>query len=330
MQILFCNNLLSVRIVYLFKTFLNIIRFVIPIVLIIKTVIDIYKGIISTDDKQEIIKHIGNRIIASILIFLLPTVISVLISFIGMIGANVTDSETSFSTCYNSMNKNVLKHYIEEEEKRLDDEAEKDKQEGDLYKANLKAEYDRRQPINPNNNNSSGTYSSNITDMNMQNHVYIQNGTFYYPNDIPSGQNCDGFNPSTNGYNSYFYDMLTKFVDAAKKAGHIINIPNDGCRSYSTQQNLSSKYANTPGRAATPGKSKHGWGLACDLSFKGNGCTFGNRTESSCASMAWAHQHASEYGLEFNLLNASYKEDWHIQPINLKGYSTKGANDQVQ
>ena len=62
MQILFCNDLLSVRIVYLLKTFINIIRFVIPIVLILKTAIDIYKGVISTDDKGELIKNTSNRI----------------------------------------------------------------------------------------------------------------------------------------------------------------------------------------------------------------------------------------------------------------------------
>ncbi len=331
MQILFCDNLLSVRIVYLFKTFLNIIRFIIPIILIIRISINVYKGVISeNDDKNEILKNSSNKVIAAIIVFLVPTVISVIISFLGMIDNNATKVETSFLTCYNYVNKEVLIEYIENEKQRINDENEQDRQQSQLYIAANKAYKENIPSINKKNNNSSGTYSSNITDLKRQNHVYIENGTFYYPNDIPSGQNCDGFNPSTNGYNSYFYDMLTKFVNAAKTAGHTIVIPDGGCRSYSTQQSLSSKYSSTPGRAASPGKSKHGWAIACDLQFRGNGCTFGNRTDSSCASMAWAHQHAAEFGLEFNLLNASYKEDWHIQPINIKGYSTKGVNDQVQ
>ena len=43
--------------------------------------------------------------------------------------------------------------------------------------------------------------------------------------------------------------------------------------------------------------------------------------------MKWVHEHAKDYGLRFPLLNASYKEDWHIEPMTIKTYnvSTKGG-----
>ena len=37
-------------------------------------------------------------------------------------------------------------------------------------------------------------------------------------------------------------------------------------------------------------------------------------------SMGWAHKNAYKFGLTFPLLNASYKEDWHIEPINKSTY----------
>ena len=164
------------------------------------------------------------------------------------------------------------------------------------------------------------------TDFTKQNNVYVNNGVFYYPKFVSgnkatySGMNCSN-NPSSNGYNNsygynnYFYTRLKRFVDDAKKAGHMITISSQGCRTYQTQVNY--YYTMTPGRAASPGYSLHGFGIASDLEFylpNGSVCPYG-RTDSSCPSMGWAHSNASKYGLDFPLLYASYKEDWHIEPL---------------
>ena len=93
-----------------------------------------------------------------------------------------------------------------------------------------------------------------------------------------------------------------------------------GCRTYQTQVNYYSTM--TPGRAAPPGWSLHGLGIASDLEFYNSNdspCPSG-RTDKSCPSMGWAHQNASRFGLTFPLLNASYREDWHIEPINKQKY----------
>ena len=326
MQILFCDTLLEVRIVYLMKTIINFIRFVVPIILIFKISVDVYKTVLSGEyDKNDAIKKSGDRIIASILIFLIPTIVNVFISFLGKIDNNAVEYNNTFSNCYTQMNKEMLDEFIEAENQALNQRALEEKQESELRIANREAEKKAQEEANKNAN-----YSDNTTNLTKENLVYIKDGTFYYPTDIESGKNCpiDKDTSPTKGYNSYFYQMLTKFVEAAKQAGFTITIGSDGCRTYDKQKELSETYSNTPGRAAKPGRSMHGWGLASDLGFKGDGCDFGKRTEQSCKSMAWAHKNAEKFGLVFNLLDANYKEDWHIQPIKLKGYKIKGVNEE--
>lgn len=165
------------------------------------------------------------------------------------------------------------------------------------------------------------------TDENKLNHVYVVSGTFYYPRYIYgnkstySGMTCpsDPINQGYNnpyGYNNYFYERLTKFIEEANKNGYKITMSTQGCRTYNTQVNY--YYTMEKGRAAYPGYSLHGFGIASDLEFyqnDGSVCGYG-RTAKSCPSMGWAHENAKNFGLTFPLLYASYREDWHIEPIN--------------
>ena len=165
------------------------------------------------------------------------------------------------------------------------------------------------------------------TDTNIQNSVYVIDGVFYYPtyiygnNNTYSGMFCpsnpleEGFNNSY-GYNNYFYTRLERFIEDARQNGYTITISTQGCRKYSTQNYYYSTMDS--GRAAAPGHSLHGFGIASDLEFyqsDGSICPY-YRNDSSCPSMGWAHSNAYKYGLSFPLLNASYKEDWHVEPIN--------------
>ena len=105
--------------------------------------------------------------------------------------------------------------------------------------------------------------------------------------------------------------MLTNLQTAAAEAGYKFTYSHQGCRSYSAQVSTAKKYANEPGRAAKPGNSNHGWGVASDLDFE------------SSKAREWVHAHAKEYGLHFPLYGKDYKgyqEPWHIEPINLKTY----------
>lgn len=175
------------------------------------------------------------------------------------------------------------------------------------------------------------TLNLNETDYNKQNKVYVIDGVFYYPQyksgdyNTYSGTSCsnnlesDGYN-NPYGYNNYFYTRLSAFIEEASKNGYKITMSSQGCRSYNTQV----RYYNTmtKGRAAYPGYSLHGYGIASDLEFyhsDGSVCGYG-RNDYNCPSMGWAHQNASNFGLIFPLLNASYKEDWHIEVINKVKY----------
>ena len=115
--------------------------------------------------------------------------------------------------------------------------------------------------------------------------------------------------------------MTENLIEAAKKAGYNLKLSSQGCRTYETQQDYYSRMEK--GRAASPGKSNHGWGIASDVTFYKNATeTCGNqRTRENCPGMAWVHDNAPNYGLHFPLVNSStYKEDWHMEPINLESY----------
>ena len=76
-----CMNPLFLRIIYYCKVLLNILRFLVPIILIIKTIIAFYKGILTPDDK-EIVSKLKGRIIACIIVFLIPTIINLFMNLI--------------------------------------------------------------------------------------------------------------------------------------------------------------------------------------------------------------------------------------------------------
>ena len=99
--------------------------------------------------------------------------------------------------------------------------------------------------------------------------------------------------------------MLVAMKNDANKAGHTFNFSQnkgDGAwRSLAKQE----EYWETKGPtwAASPGTSRHGWGIASDVNFGGK-----------TSSQEWAHANASKYGLSFPLSN----EAWHIEPISQK------------
>lgn len=336
MQILFCTNSGIVRIVYLLKVFMNLLKFVLPIILIVMTFIDIYKNILfSGDSKNATIKKTANRLLACIIVFCVPTFINLLMALIGKIGFDTNSYKTTFATCYTEATPELIETLEEQEKLKISKEEEAKKKEALEQASKMEAEREAKIEENKKNNASSGgEYKSNLTDLTKQNQVYIENGTFYVPKYVSgnqstySGKNCpkdpenEGYN-NKYGYNNYFWTMLQNLKKGAQDAGYNLDFSTQGCRSYSIQK---SRYDETsksqPGRFAKPGKSKHGWGIASDVEFYVNStkkCS-SSRTYKNCPGMKWVHDHAKDYGLEFSQLDASFYEDWHIQPLNLKEY----------
>ncbi len=90
-----CDTLGFLRIMYFVKTILSILGFVIPFILIVFTTIDIYKGIINPDNK-DIVKKIGFRVGAAVIVFIIPMIIPGVLSLFDFVGS----SDYKVSKCY--------------------------------------------------------------------------------------------------------------------------------------------------------------------------------------------------------------------------------------
>lgn len=85
-----CLEPLFLRILYLSKIFINILRFAVPILLIFKLILDIYNQVINPGEKEGMTK-IGKRIIAAVIVFMVPLFVNILINFI----SEATDANTN-------------------------------------------------------------------------------------------------------------------------------------------------------------------------------------------------------------------------------------------
>lgn len=83
----------------LIKTLLNIMRWVVPIGLIIMTSLDIFKKVLNPDDKDGQ-KKILTRIIAAVIVFAVPILVRLVLNLIDIGLNNNTASSTSASACW--------------------------------------------------------------------------------------------------------------------------------------------------------------------------------------------------------------------------------------
>lgn len=91
----------GVRAVFgMIKTIVNIIRIVVPIGLVVMTTLDVIKKVINPDDKDGQ-KKILQRLIAAIVVFFIPLIISFVLRLIDIGAGKNTASSTSASSCWN-------------------------------------------------------------------------------------------------------------------------------------------------------------------------------------------------------------------------------------
>lgn len=160
-----CENVFYLRIIYYARLLLDIIRFVIPIILVVKLILDIYKGIINPNDKGELKKAIVEKITACIIVFLVPTLVSLVVSFV----ENIMETTIDYKKCYENATLDNINHIIEAE---LAKEKEKEEQESIENKnkydqaVEKQKEYFKSNANSSNNSsggNSSGGFSSGGT-----------------------------------------------------------------------------------------------------------------------------------------------------------------------
>ena len=83
-----------IKVFKIVKICLNVIRFVVPIGLIFMSVLDISKNVINSEEKDSM-KKIGTRVIAAILVFLIPTVVRIVLGIVDVALGEGSSNDTS-------------------------------------------------------------------------------------------------------------------------------------------------------------------------------------------------------------------------------------------
>lgn len=145
------------------KILINIVKFFVPIILIIMVSLDFAKGVISGEkESSKIIKNVGNKLLAAVLVFFIPTIIDLSLTLAG-------ESNQNYETCWSISNiENIKKYRLIEEEERIKEReeakiaaAKKYAEEEAKAKAKEIAKYSTTKPNS--SSSSSSSSSGNLT-----------------------------------------------------------------------------------------------------------------------------------------------------------------------
>lgn len=105
-QILACTDEDMKVIFGVIQTVMNVIKWAIPVILIIMGTMDIAKVVTAgegkDDDVKKATKKFANRVIYAVVIFLIPTIVSLLFNLIPEnVGANESFNGNSWKDCWN-------------------------------------------------------------------------------------------------------------------------------------------------------------------------------------------------------------------------------------
>ena len=343
------------RVGLIFKSLVNIVCIFVPIMITILCMYDVYKIVVKPDDAKPQIKKVVDRIIAGLIIFIVPTIVNYTTSLI-----NGYQQDTLLKY-YDGASKEKIEQLQKQYNQEL--QAEKNKKEAEFKEAGRRIQneeakmkqqkeeafkewQDSHKPSTNNNgtdqsgdnnsssgNNSSGGSNGNNNSSGSSNNsgettnpggngsfggVTVSNGVFTIPNTRATSDADTPKQSGPYGVNPIFGERLTNFMNAAKQAGYKITVTS-GWRSYSSQKRLwdnSSRPCSERSKwVACPGGSRHGFGIAADLKFNGSSCSKGSWNCNAAAK--WAHENAGKYGLKFRM---SW-EPWHIEPAQVNGGS---------
>lgn len=326
------------RVFYFLKLILNIVLIVIPIALIVYLTIDFAKMMISSDEsaQKKAFNLATKRIIYAVAIFCVPTIVNVVNVLLGEFGV-------SYLACYRDINIDAINALAADEDALREAkeaarlaklEAERQEREKEEEDKEYDDNNDTYLPEEPGTGGSLPGPPAHLAPPEIEKPkaqgcdgaVYYSNGTFYRPDSVSSSMGISTRGSGQGGYNKYFYDMLSKFISDAKAAGFDIGL-GKGWRSLEDQEyfyccyqkglgnseyvnksckgnGVVEKSCNSGNEAAVPGRSNHEFGIASDLEYPKD-----NRE----AAVAWAHENAKRYNLEFSVS----REDWHIVPDSI-------------
>ena len=103
LNVLACPEELDV-LIKIIKIFLNGVRYIIPIVLIVIGTVDLAKAVLAKDDEatKKEQKHLVTRVIYAIIIFLVPTIVMVIFNVLSKSGLDNGGSQPASSGTYSS------------------------------------------------------------------------------------------------------------------------------------------------------------------------------------------------------------------------------------
>lgn len=123
-----CQNPDILRLILLAKKILNIAFIIIPIGLIIFIIIDLFKMMTAGEDKGgKNVKLIISRVIYAILIFFVPTIVSVVMNTLANAGIDIG---SDYKMCIDNAEKDIIEDFqqLQDEEDRIKEEKRKQQQ----------------------------------------------------------------------------------------------------------------------------------------------------------------------------------------------------------
>lgn len=103
----YCANLKPI--ISIIKTVLNLVRFAVPLVLIVIGTFDIFKAVVASkeDEIKAAQKLLIKRVVYAVIIFLIPTIVMLILNIVSNTqdknGNNLTN-ENDFWSCWNTYN----------------------------------------------------------------------------------------------------------------------------------------------------------------------------------------------------------------------------------
>lgn len=149
-----CNNILYLKVLSVCMLAIKLITFIIPIILIIKIALDLYKNMININDKSDLKNLITRRLTATVIIFLIPTFIRLIMKFVEI----TTDNKLDYESCVSNI-KNIKElEELEKETKRLEEELKREEllAKAEEYRANQNEKIKQNLANMAANSNSTG------------------------------------------------------------------------------------------------------------------------------------------------------------------------------
>ena len=304
------------------KVLLTITLSVLPMMVIILCIKDVYQIVTNPKEIKKPLSSVASRIIAGLIVFMLPTMISYVFTFIEGYDENF------IFKYYNDASPEKIQEL--EKQYQKEKEAEKAKENAELLekinerneeikKRNEQLEEIRKEKQQKESSETSSstetTYTGDTESSGSYGVVTVENGVFTIPNTRATSDAETPRQSGEYGLNPIFWERLDNFIQAAEAQGYKIKITS-AWRPYSKQKELwdnSSRPCSDRSKwTACPGGSRHGFGIAADLTFDGSSCS-GSWDCNNAAK--WAHANAGSYGLKFRM----DWEPWHIEPAQVNG-----------